>query len=101
MRILIPALTAMLAAATAHSDQDANDATGAPPCEESKTVFQDVSMIGRKDRLASNITDLHREMNEKGWRFVDMEIYVENADIEGAFLTYSRTVPCPGTSRSR
>ena len=101
MRTLIPALMAVLATPAAHSNQDANDAMGAPLCEESKTVFQDVSMIGRKDRLASNITDLHREMNEKGWRFVDMEIYVENADIEGAFLTYSRTVPCPESGRGR
>ncbi|MBT8062693.1 MAG: hypothetical protein KJO85_08405 [Gammaproteobacteria bacterium] len=63
-------------------------------CEETITVFQDVSMIGRKDRLASNITRKHDEMNARGWRFVDMEIYVENADLEGAFLTYSRTVRC-------
>lgn len=66
-------------------------------CEESVTIFQDVSMIGRKNRLASNITDRHREMNAKGWHFVDMEIYVENADIEGAFLSYSRPVPCTDT----
>lgn len=63
-------------------------------CEETITVFQDVSMIGRKDRLASNITKKHDEMNARGWRFEDMEIYTENADIEGAFLTYSRPVRC-------
>ena len=64
-------------------------------CVENITMFQDVSMIGRKDRLASNITKRHREMNAQGWRFIDMEIYVENADIEGAFLSYERDVPCP------
>lgn len=92
---------AVLTAPAVHSNEDTNDATAAPLCEESKTVFQDVSMIGRKDRLASNITDLHREMNDQGWRFVDMEIYVENADLEGAFLTYSRTVHCPEPDRAR
>ncbi|MDX1460159.1 MAG: hypothetical protein R3348_03810 [Xanthomonadales bacterium] len=68
-------------------------------CAENLTVFQDVSRIGRKDRLAANITRRHREMNAQGWTFVDMEIYTENADMEGAFLTYARRVPCPDPGR--
>jgi len=84
-----------LAAFGAHASEHADPTQAWSACEESITLFQDVSMIGRKDRLASNITKKHREMSEQGWRFVDMEIYVENADIEGAFLTYSRSVPCP------
>ena len=89
--LLIALLGCLLALpASAHEGEQTTE-----QCEESITVFQDVSMIGRKDRLASNITKKHREMSEQGWRFVDMEIYVENADMEGAFLTYSRSVPCP------
>jgi hypothetical protein len=67
-------------------------------CTESVTVFQDVSKIGRKDRLAANITRRHQEMAREGWRFVDMELYVENADLEGAFLSYTRAVPCPAAA---
>jgi len=78
-----------------HAQPAATDTAPGAVCEESVTVFQDVSKIGRKDRLAANITRRHQEMAREGWRFADMEIYVENADLEGAFLTYSRTVACP------
>jgi hypothetical protein len=37
----------------------------------------------------------HREMAESGWRFADMEIYNENGDLEGFFLSYTRDVACP------
>ena len=84
----------------------AEDETGSPSksqaCEEAVTVFQDVSRMGRKDRAASNMTRRHREMAEEGWRFVDLEVYTENADIEGFFLSYVRSVACPaGTLEAR
>ena len=94
------ALIALIALAPVASVAEEATPRAKEQCVENVTVFQDVSMLGRKDRLASNITDRHREMNANGWRFVDMEIYVENADIEGAFLTYARDVPCPPSGDS-
>ena len=66
-----------------------------PLCEEAKTVFQDVSMMGRKDRAAKNMTQRHEKMAVEGWRFADMEVLSENGDLEGFFLSYTRMVPCP------
>lgn len=63
-------------------------------CTESITVFQDVSKFGRKDRAASNMTRLHQEMAAEGWVFRDMEVYTENGDLEGFYLTYSRAAQC-------
>ncbi|NIP18131.1 MAG: hypothetical protein GWM87_08215 [Xanthomonadales bacterium] len=70
----------------------------ATDCEEAVTVFQDVSGTGRKDRAAANMTKRHASMAEDGWRFDDMEIYTENGDLEGFFLTYVRAVACPEAS---
>jgi len=67
-----------------------------PACEEAKTVFHDVSRIGRKDRAAANMSRRHEDMAKEGWRFADSEVYIENGDLEGLFITYVRTVPCPG-----
>ena len=67
----------------------------APDCQEAVTVFQDVSGMGRKDRAASNMTERHAEMALDGWRIKDMEIYTENGDLEGFFLTYVRSAACP------
>lgn len=36
----------------------------------------------------------HDEYTSNGWRFVDMETYIENSDLEGFFLTYSRDIAC-------
>jgi len=63
-------------------------------CEEAVTIFQDVSAMGRKDRAARNISKRHAEMASDGWQFVDMEVYVENGDLEGFYLSYTRPTAC-------
>lgn len=64
-------------------------------CQESRTVWLDVSRFGRKNSAAKNMTEEHTEFTAKGWKFVDMETYTENSDLEGFFLTYSRDIACP------
>ena len=92
--------TALLLSITAFSVTAQEDGEAVPEtvasmdCEESITVFQDVSMIGRKDGAAKNMTRKHKEMARDGWRFVDMEVYIENGDLEGFYLSYSRNVTC-------
>ena len=63
-------------------------------CQESKTVWRDVSRFGRKKSAAENMSDIHDELAKQGWKFADMETYVENSDLEGFFLTYSRDIAC-------
>jgi len=63
-------------------------------CQESKTIFRDVSRFRRKIGAADNMSKKHDEYTVNGWKFVDMEVYNENADLEGFFLTYSREVSC-------
>jgi hypothetical protein len=63
-------------------------------CEEALTVFQDVSGMGRKDRAAKNMTKRHAEMARERWRLIDMEVYTENGDLEGFYLSYVRSVAC-------
>jgi hypothetical protein len=70
----------------------------AATCEEAITVFHDVSGFGRRNRAAENMTERHAEMALSGWRFASMEAYNENGDLEGFFISYTRSVPC-GTER--
>ncbi len=69
-------------------------ATPAASCQESKTIFKDVSRFSRKKNGAENMNDEHDKYTRAGWKFVDMETYVENGDLEGFFLTYSRDIAC-------
>lgn len=66
----------------------------AAACEEAITVFHDISILGRKDRAAEKMTERHNEMALSGWRFASLEAYNENGDLEGFFISYTRSVPC-------
>ena len=63
-------------------------------CQEAKTVFQDSSRFSRRGGGARNMSEVHAEHTQQGWKFEDMETYIENGDLEGFFLTYSRDVDC-------
>jgi len=69
-------------------------AAPAMTCHESKTIFRDASRFSRKKNAAENMSKKHDEYTRNGWRFVDMETYIENSDLEGFFLTYSREIAC-------
>jgi hypothetical protein len=88
----IPAVRALAHEAARAEDVPARD------CQEAVTVFQDVSRVGRKDRAASNISRRHDEMARQGWRFVGLESYIENGDLEGFYLSYVRPAVCPATA---
>jgi hypothetical protein len=53
-----------------------------------KTVFMDVSALGRRGKAAKRMTELHLEHARQGWTVQDVTIYTENGDLEGFFLTY-------------
>ena len=95
--IIITALGLVLVSAPAFAQEAEEASSVAKPtldCEQAITVFQDVSGMGRKDRAAKNMTKRHAEMAIDGWRLSDMEVYTENGDLEGFFLSYTRAVAC-------
>lgn len=52
-----------------------------------KTVWVD----GKgQDSMAREVSEIHDEMNAAGWRFADLEIYIEDGDMKGMFVTYVR-----------
>jgi len=69
-------------------------------CSEAKTIFRDSSRFSRRGNAAQNMTEKHDEYTAKGWKFEDMETYIENGDLEGFFLTYSRDIACSQTGKN-
>jgi len=69
-------------------------ATSAATCQEAKTIWRDSSRFSRRKFGADNMTEKHDEYTRAGWKFADMETYIENGDLEGFFLTYTRDVVC-------
>ena len=52
-----------------------------------KTVFLDGH---GQSGFADKMNKLHAEQVAKGWTFADLEIYTEDGDMKGAFITYTR-----------
>lgn len=57
-----------------------------PAAPQSHTVYLDGS--GGKKRAARNMTQLHQVMAAKGWTFAHLAPHVENADLQGWWITY-------------
>lgn len=53
-----------------------------------KTVFVDISGLGRKKKAAKRMTELHEQFAQEGWTVIGVAIYTENEDLEGFFVTY-------------
>ena len=89
----------LLGMVLAQSGNLSAQATHTVSCEETKTIFRDASRFSRKNNGAENMSKKHNEYTYAGWKFVDMETYIENGDLEGFFLTYSRETACGQTSK--
>ena len=59
---------------------------------QSVTVFQDVSAMNRRKGAAKNLTELNQKYEAMGYSFDDLEIYIEDGDLEGFFVTYTITI---------
>ena len=57
------------------------------PSTTATTVWVDGS---GQSSMADKTNRVHAEMNAKGWRFANLEVYVEDGDMKGIFVTYVR-----------
>lgn len=87
------ALGIALAAAPAGA-ADPEPAVERCPATEAWTVFIADATLRRQDGSAGRITESHRKAEQQGWQFEDLEIYIENGDLQGFFVTYTRPHPC-------
>ena len=82
-----------LLAGAAFADQDTEASSGCPSLQAS-TVFVSDSTGSRKKGSAEKISETHKVAEAQGWDFKDFEIYIENGDLQGFFITYTRPHPC-------
>jgi hypothetical protein len=64
------------------ADKDADD-----PSATITTLFVD----GKgQSGFAEKVNKIHAEMAAKGWKFAGLDLYTENGDMKGVFVTYTR-----------
>ena len=94
--LLVLVLTANIAFAKTLED-DADAATPGPEkCArlQASTVFVSDRWISRKKGSASKLTESHRKAEQQGWNFEELSVYIENSDLQGFWVTYTRPHPC-------
>jgi predicted secreted Zn-dependent protease len=66
-------------------------APGAQAKDDKKTAERVVTVYVSAhggSAMAKKMNESHAKMEAEGWRFADFEIHTENADTEGALITY-------------
>jgi hypothetical protein len=96
-RTLITLLALGLAAPTGYAadDEDADSAKPKPcPATQASTVFVPDKAGNRQKGSAEKLREAHTNAQNQGWEFKDLEIYIEDGDLQGFFVTYTRPHPC-------
>jgi hypothetical protein len=93
IRFLTKTVAVLVVGLVATTQVTAEEKATDSDCTMSKqalTVFQDVRAMNRRKGAGQNLTELHQKYEIEGWDFDDLEIYIEDGDLEGFFVTYSR-----------
>lgn len=54
------------------------------------TIYVDISGFSRKNSAAQKLTKLHQIFAKEGYELISVDIYTENADLQGFFVSYKR-----------
>ncbi len=66
--------------------------------QDTVTIYLDTDLGSRKKGAAKLLTRSHQAYGEKGYRLIDMQIYIEDGgDQEGFFVTYGKRPSCDGS----
>lgn len=94
--LLVLMACALAGPAMAADKKEHGEAAGPAVCPElqASTVFVKDQTGSRTTGSAKRLTETHREVEGKGWSFNDFEPYIEDGDLKGFFVTYTRKHPC-------
>lgn len=87
-------MTGTLAALTLLAGMNTLSAADADANATAKTVWVDGK--GQKS-MADKANKMHAEMAAQGWRFEGLDVYTEDGDMKGLFVTYVRD-PAPAAT---
>lgn len=94
-RLTFSVLLFAFANTIAVAQEDGPDAATSGPekCArlQASTVF--VKEKGKKGS-AGKITEAHKNAESQGWDFDEMSLYIEDGDLKGFYVTYTRPHPC-------
>ena len=65
-------------------------------CSEiiAQTVFVPDKTGSRQKGSAKALSESHDNAEAQGWNFEDLDVYIEDGDLQGFFVTYTKRNPC-------
>ncbi len=97
-KLTLVVMTLALAANLSFAGQDDRDAAtpGPKKCPklQASTIFVPDKSFNRKKGSAKKISEAHKVAEAQGWSFDEMSVYIEDGDLQGFFITYTREHPC-------
>jgi hypothetical protein len=88
---LIAACVALTTSAIANADCSETARESKQRNEAAATTWIDADWGRRNDAAARALTRCHAAFAAQGYALVDVEVYVENGDLQGFFVSYTRT----------
>ena len=94
-KFLISLLAAafLLSNASAQDDENSNAPENCSRIEAS-TIFIPDKFGNRQEGSAEEITATHKRIEKLGWDFDSLAPYIEDGDLQGFFVTYTRPAKC-------
>jgi hypothetical protein len=96
-KVIISAISLLLLNSVAIAKEDDDASTpGADRCPklQASTIFVPDKAGSRQKGSAKKISQTHDVAEAQGWNFHDLEVYIEDGDLQGFFVTYTREHPC-------
>ena len=94
---LIAMSLALAANISLAQDDDRDTSTPGPekcPKLQASTVFVPDKAGNRQKGSAKKLSETHKTAESQGWNFDEMQVYIEDGDLQGFFVTYTREHPC-------
>lgn len=93
MRRLLLIAGLLLAAPLSAKDFDRSAAAAAKDGLDAVTVFVDADWGSRGQGAAKDLNRAHASFAKHGYELLDVELYDENGDLQGFFVSYRRRTP--------
>ena len=96
-KIFISTLSLLLVSSVAVAVEDDDASTPGPdscPSIQASTIFVPDKSGSRQKGSAKKLSETHDTAEAQGWNYHDMQVYIEDGDLQGFFVTYTREHPC-------
>ena len=96
-KLLVSAVSLLLVNGVAFAQEDDDASTpGSDKCPQlqASTIFVPDKTGSRQKGSAKKISETHDVAEAQGWNYNDLQVYTEDGDLQGFFITYTRKHPC-------